>query len=97
MEVKLLRIVTGEEVVAEVVEQNAATVTVKNGLVVIPAQNQIGFAPWAMAIDKDNPELTISRTHIVYVAEVDPSIKDKYDQVYGAGLLKPEPKKLILQ
>jgi len=50
-----------------------------------------------MAIDKDNPELTISRTHIVYVAEVDPSIREKYDQVYGSGLVKPEPKKLILQ
>ena len=97
MEVKLLRIVTGEEVIAEVVEQNAAAVTVRNGLVVIPAQNSIGFAPWAMAIDKDNPELVISRSHVVYMAEVDPSIKDKYDQVYGTGLVKPEPKKLILQ
>ena len=97
MEVKLLRIVTGEEVIAEVVEENAATVTVRNGLVVIPAQNQIGFAPWAMAIDKENPDLTISRTHIVYVAEVDPNIRDKYDQVYCSNLVKPEPKKLILQ
>tara|TARA_R100001463_G_scaffold56207_4_gene108256 strand:+ start:529 stop:822 length:294 start_codon:yes stop_codon:yes gene_type:complete len=96
MEVKLLRIVTGEEVIAEVVEENAAEVTVRNGLVVIPQANQMGFAPWAMAIDKDNPDLTISRTHIVYVAEVDPTIRDKYDQVYGAGIVKPS-KKLILQ
>ena len=36
MDVKLFRIVTGEELIAEVVEENASTVTVRNGLVVIP-------------------------------------------------------------
>ena len=35
MNVRLLRITTGEEVVAEVVSEDDKTITVKNGLVVI--------------------------------------------------------------
>ena len=70
MEVKLLRVITGEEIVAEIVEENAAEVTLKNALVVIPTQQSVGFAPWATVIDRENPEVTVSRTHIVYVANL---------------------------
>ena len=38
MNVRLLEITTGEEVVAEVVSEDDKTITVKNGLVVIPNQ-----------------------------------------------------------
>jgi hypothetical protein len=96
MDVKLFRIVTGEEVVAELVGETDTTVTVKNGLVVLPTGQQVGFAPWATVIDKDNPEITVSRTHIVYIAEVDEGITKKYNEVYGSKLVTPDKKKLIL-
>jgi len=96
MEVKLLRVITGEEIVAEIVEENAAEVTLKNALVVIPTQQSVGFAPWATVIDRENPEVTVSRTHIVYVANLDESIRNKYDEIYGSKLVKPEKKSLIL-
>ena len=96
MEVKLLRVITGEEIVAEIVEENAVEVTLKNALVVIPTQQSVGFAPWATVIDRENPEVTVSRTHIVYVANLDESIRNKYDEIYGSKLVKPEKKSLIL-
>ena len=96
MEVKLLRVITGEEIIAEIVEENAAQVTLKNALVVIPTQQSVGFAPWATVIDRENPEITVSRTHIVYIAGVDDSIRNKYDEIYGSKLVKPEKKSLIL-
>lgn len=96
MEVKLLRVITGEEIVAEIVEENASEVTLKNALVVIPTQQSVGFAPWATVIDRENPEVTVSRTHIVYVANLDESIRNKYDEIYGSKLVKPEKKSLIL-
>ena len=47
IEIKLFRMATGEEVVAELVSEDETTVTIKNGLVVFPNQNQtVGFAPW---------------------------------------------------
>jgi phosphoribosylglycinamide formyltransferase-1 len=69
IDVKLLRIVTGEEVIAELIEENASSITVQNGLVVLPTNNGVGFAPWATVISKEDPEITISKTHVVYVAD----------------------------
>ena len=95
--VKLFRIATGEEVVAELVSQDDNFVTVKNGLVVIPTSTGgIGFAPWASVIDKSIPELIIAKNHIVYIAEVDEQVKNKYNEIYGSKLVTPGEKKLIL-
>ena len=97
IDVKLFRIVTGEEVVAELISEDDNFVTVKNGLVVLPSPDgRVGFAPWASVVDRSIPELIIARNHIVYVAEVDPAIKKKYNEVYGSKLVTPEEKKLIL-
>ena len=94
--VKLFRIVTGEEVIAEVISENDNFVTIKNGLVVLPTGQSVGFAPWATVIDKDNPELTVSRNHIVYIAEVESGVKKKYNEIYGSKLITPDEKKLVL-
>tara|TARA_B100001559_G_scaffold269067_1_gene236465 strand:+ start:391 stop:675 length:285 start_codon:yes stop_codon:yes gene_type:complete len=94
MNVKLLRISTGEEIVAEVLEETDDSVTVKNGLVCIPQQSSVGFIPWATVIDKQEPEITVSKRFIVYIAALDPSVKNKYCEMFG-GITAPE-KKLIL-
>ena len=65
MNVKLLRISTGEEIVAEVLEETDDTITVKNGLVCLPQQSSVGFMPWATVIDKMAPEITMSKMHVV--------------------------------
>lgn len=96
IEVKLLRIVTGEEVVAEMVSEDETTITVKNGLVVLPTNTGVGFAPWATVISKENPDITVSRNHIVYIAEVQEDVCKKYDQMFGSKLVTPDEKKLIL-
>ena len=94
--VKLFRIVTGEEVIAEVVSECDSSFKIKNGLVVLPTGQSVGFAPWASVIDKDSPELIVSRKHIVYIAEVDSSVKKKYNEIYGSKLITPDEKKLIV-
>ena len=95
--VKLFRILTGEEVIAEVVSEDENFVTIKNGLVVIPTGQSVGFAPWATVIDKSFPDLIIAKNHIVYIAEVDQTIKDKYNEIYGGRvLITPQDKKLIV-
>ena len=66
MNVKLFRIVTGEEVVAELLSEDTDSMTVKNGLVVIPSAQNVGFAPWATVINKQKPEITVDRNHILY-------------------------------
>ena len=94
--VKLLRIVTGEEVIAEFVSESDTTITVKNGLVVLPTQGGVGFAPWATVIDDNKPEITLSHNHVVYMAEVSEDVTKKYNELFGSKLVTPNEKKLIL-
>jgi len=96
MNVKLFRIATGEEVVAELVSEDDNFVTVKNGLVVLPTNTGVGFAPWSMVIDTSIPDLIIARNHIVYIGEVNSDVKKKYTDLYGSKLITPDEKKLIL-
>jgi len=97
MNIKLFRILTGEEVIAELLSEDDNSVTIQNGLVVLPTSSgTVGFAPWATVIDRDNPELVVSKSHIVYIASVDPAVESKYNEVYGSKLVTPEKKKLII-
>ena len=41
---KLIRVMTGEEVVAELVSETESDITIKNALVVIPQPQNVGFA-----------------------------------------------------
>jgi len=95
MNVKLIRVVTGEEIVAEVVSETNDTITVQNGLVVLPTNSGVGFAPWATVISKENPEITMSRNHVIYVAEVQDDVARKYKEIFG-NIITPAEKKLIL-
>ena len=96
IDVKLLRIVTGEEVIAELLSETEETITVQNGLVVLPTNNGVGFAPWATVISKEDPEITVSKTHVVYVAEVQEAVCKKYNEMFGSKLITPNSKKLVL-
>ena len=96
IDVKLIRIVTGEEIIAEVLSETDDTITVQNGLVVLPNAQGVGFAPWATVISKDEPEITMKKTFIVYVASVQNDVAQKYNEMFGSKLVTPSPKKLIV-
>ena len=96
IDVKLFRIVTGEEIIAELVSRDENTITVKKGLVVMPRAQYVGCAPWATVISKVNPEIIMDMRHVVYVAEVEENVGKKYNEMFGTKLITPESKKLIV-
>ena len=96
IDVKLIRIVTGEEIIAEVLSETDDTITVQNGLVVLPNAQSVGFAPWATVISKDEPEITMKKTFVVYIAAVQEDVAQKYNEMFGSKLVTPSPKKLIV-
>ena len=96
IDVKLIRISTGEEIIAEVLSETDDSITVQNGLVVIPQPQGVGFAPWATVISKDEPEITVKKIFIVYIAAVQEDVAQKYNEMFGSKLVTPSPKKLIV-
>ncbi len=95
MNVKLIRMSSGEDVVATIVEDGDEFLTVQDAIVAIPTgQGQMGFAPWSPIISKEQKEIPVNKKFIVYIAEVNSDILDQYKQMFSV-IATPE-KKLIL-
>jgi hypothetical protein len=94
MEVKVLRMNTGEEVIYTQVNETDDYVEVENALVALPnAQGQIGFSPWSYLSD-EGQTIKISKDYIVYVIEAREMVVDNYKKIFSK--IETPSKKLIL-
>lgn len=98
MNIKCLKLVTGEDIVSEV-EDNVDSVTLKNPVQVsmVPSRNTgqptFGFIPFPIA-SKDK-ELTISKVHIIFECNPAEDFETQYNSLFGSGIITP-PKDIIL-
>lgn len=96
LNVKLVRLSTGEDVITNVVEDTDSFVKFKNPIVAFPSEaGRIGFAPWSPLINKENQEMEVSKKFVIYIADPDEAIIDQYNQMFGSKLMTPN-KKLIV-
>jgi hypothetical protein len=96
-EIKVVKLVSGEELVVEITEETKDSVTFKNPLLAIlqrtkTGEGALGFMPWMHAA---NGPFAVNKNNIVCVAEVAEEVKNGYNQIFGAGIVVP-PKDLIL-
>jgi hypothetical protein len=95
MNVKLIRMWSGEDVVADQVEDLTDKIVIRNPIVAIPAGNgQMGFAPWSPLLKEKNIDLEVSKSYIVYISEVQEQIADQYQEMFS--VIKSPSKKLIV-
>jgi hypothetical protein len=97
-QIKAIKLVSGEELVAEIVDETEQTVTVKNPVATVLQQSRAndgalatGFMPWFHAAEGP---YTILRDKIVCTANVAEEVKNGYNRVFGAGIVVP-PQGLI--
>ena len=93
MTVKLIRMWSGEDVIADIVEENTDSVVITDPIVAVPSQEQgrIAFAPWSPLLQKDKIEVT--KKYIVYIGDPQAEIVEQFNQMFGK-ISKPT-KKLI--
>jgi hypothetical protein len=98
MTIKILKLVSGEELAVEITEENDSSVTFKNPVACVLQRSQqtggaaLGFMPWMHAADGP---FTVDKSKIICVANVAEEVKNGYNQIFGAGIVVP-PKDLIL-
>ena len=94
MTVKLIRMWSGEDVIADIVEENTDSVVITDPIVAVPSQQEgrIAFAPWSPLLQKDKLEVT--KKYIVYIGDPQAEIVEQFNQMFGK-ISKPT-KKLIL-
>ena len=96
MNVKLIRMWSGEDVIADLVKDKGEYLVIKNPIVAIPSgQGQMGFAPWSPLLEARDTELEVSGKYVVYIANTQEDIIEQYREMY-APIAIPPKKKLIL-
>ena len=95
MNVKLIRMWSGEDVIADQVGDLTDSIVIRNPIVAIPAGNgQMGFAPWSPLLKDKDIDLEITKKYIVYISEVQDQINEQYQEMFS--LIKSPSKKLIM-
>ena len=94
MTVKLIRMWSGEDVVADIVEETTDSIVITDPIVAVPSQTQgnIAFAPWSPLLQKDKIEVT--RKYLVYIGDPQEEIVEQYKSMFDK--LSTPTKKLIL-
>lgn len=92
MNIKLLRLSTGEDMIADLQNFDEGGATVENPCIIYITQSQagghnVGMTRWMpYAADKT---FLIERRFVVTIAEPAEDLAKQYDQVFGAGLIIP--------
>jgi len=95
MSIKLLRLKSGEDVVADI-DENEDTITLENPAQIGPMGDprsgnvQMGFAPWVPF--SNDKQLEISKDWIVFITEPAADIVNNYRQAFGSGIVVPPTK-----
>ena len=94
MTVKLIRMWSGEDVIADIVEDNSNSIVITDPIVAVPSpqQGNIAFAPWSPLLQKDKLEVT--KKYLVYIGEPQAEIIEQYNTMFGK--ISTPTKKLIL-
>ena len=96
-EIKVVKLVSGEELVVEITEESDSSVAFKNPVAAVLQRSQqtggaaLGFMPWMHAA---NGPFVVDKSKVICIAEVAEEVKNGYNQIFGAGIVVP-PKQLI--
>jgi len=81
---KLIRLTSGEDVIATLLSEDDESITIENAIVAIPAgKGELGFAPWSPLLSKEVNQLTVSKRFIIYLAEPITQLVDQYKQMFS--------------
>jgi hypothetical protein len=94
--VKLIRMSSGEDVVAEIESEDSDTIKIKNAIVAIPTgSGQLGFAPWSPILSKEEKNINVAKRFVVYQAEPDSSVVEQYNTMFG-NVIAPKKQSIIV-
>lgn len=97
MNVKLIKMQSGEDVVAELIRlEGRENVVICNPIVMVPqAQGQVGFAPWSPFLSEDVKELSLRATYVVYISDAKPAVVENYKQIFSPIITPQNSGKII--
>lgn len=99
LNLKILKLIDGTEVLSEVLNETQTEVTIKNPvrIVVMPSRSDpktptVGFAPWADF--SDEKEFTIHKAHVIVTMKPVQEFINQYNSMFG-GIVAPSSKLIV--
>lgn len=87
MMIRLVKLVTGEEILTKVLEQDSTNIKVENPVKLALTQKGVGMVPLSPFL-KDST-LTIAWNNVVYMAEADEELANAYNGQFGGIVTAP--------
>lgn len=94
MNIKLIKLTTGEEVVAQLIGEQKDTLRIKNGLTMVFDGQSLRAIPFCVNID-DGTELDIDKGKVIFVTDPRKDLVEQYNQQFSA-IIQP-PKGIVTQ
>lgn len=96
MNIKLIRMWSGEDVIADLIEEKEDGIVLTNPIVAVPnGQGGLGFAPWSPLLKDKGEQIEVTKEYIVYIAETQDQISQQYSEMFS--LIKTPNKQLIVK
>ena len=96
-EIRLIRLTSGEEILATMLKENQARTFVKNPILLIPNRDKIGFMPYMSYAEIE--ELIIKEEHIMFNVKPTNELTENYkNMVHGPDknkIQKPKTLKIL--
>ena len=96
MNVKLNRMWSGEDVVADLIEWKEDTIVLTNPIVAIPnGQGTLGFAPWSPLLKGKDEPVEVTKKYVVYITDTQWQVAQQYADMFS--IIQTPNKQLIVK
>ena len=88
--IRLIRLTSGEEILVTILKENEVRKFIKNPILLIPNEGQIGFMPYMSYCEID--ELMIKEEHIMFNVQPTDELIDNYNKMTAKVVTPLKPK-----
>ena len=89
-EVKIIRLITGEEVLCKAEKTDTGWKANKAAIIVPAGQGSIGLMGWMPYTQAYNDGIDIKDEHVMFVSEPHEELFNEYNDAFGSGLVVPK-------
>jgi len=98
-DLRILKLLTGEEIVGNITERINGLISIENPCLLAIAMGPNGKASLQMQpmlIFSEQKKVDINRANVIYDVTVAPEIENKYNEIYGSGIVMPKTQSIII-
>jgi hypothetical protein len=98
-ELRILKLITGEEIVGNITERGGGLISIENPCLLGIAMGPNGKASLQMQpmlIFSEQKVVELQLNHVIYNISVAQEIQNRYNEIYGSGIVMPKKQSIII-